>query len=50
MLTGYGVVDTTGVVATFGGGGFRGDATGLRGSVVAITATPDAKGYWLVTT
>jgi lysophospholipase L1-like esterase len=50
VLTGYGVVSTSGVVATFGGAGFHGDrTTALNSSVVAITATSDAEGYWLVT-
>jgi hypothetical protein len=44
------VVSTSGVVATFGGAGFHGDrTTALNSSVVAITATSDAEGYWLVT-
>ena len=47
---GYGIVSTAGVLATFGGAGFRGDVTTkLRGSVVAIAATRDANGYWMVT-
>jgi hypothetical protein len=50
-LGGYGVVDASGVVATFGGAARYGDqATGPSGSVVATTATSDAKGYWLITT
>ena len=45
---GYAVVNTAGVVATFGGGGFHGDVTTtLQSATVAIAVTQDANGYWL---
>lgn len=46
---GYGIVDATGTVATFGGSGFRGDLSSAASApIVGISATPDGKGYWLV--
>jgi hypothetical protein len=47
---GYAVVNVAGTVATFGGAGYDGDLAALSSSsVIAIIATPDGKGYWLVT-
>ena len=46
--SGYAVVNTAGVVATFGGAGFHGDVTTTsRNAIVAIAVTHDADGYWL---
>ena len=49
VLAGYAVVDVAGTVATFGGAGYDGDlSSASSSSIVAIAATPDRKGYWLV--
>lgn len=47
---GYAVVLANGEVGTFGGAGFRGDlaTTALDSPVVAIAATADREGYWLL--
>jgi len=47
----YAVATASGAVATFGGAGFEGDATGPPSPVpvVAIAATRDGEGYWLAT-
>jgi lysophospholipase L1-like esterase len=42
------VVDAAGTVATFGGAGFYGDLTTTSTSAIAIVATPDGEGYWLI--